>query len=127
MHVRAFLPRLLVLAVIGILAGGGVAEAAGPGMPVDCHQGEFCVWAEESFGAQVERLDLRTANPEECVLLPGELAGKSFVNLMDREVTVYQDSECSTEGDFTTYPGQGTFVPRAPFLVRAVTIWDPGA
>lgn len=127
MQVRAFLPGLLALTVIGILAGAGVAEATGSDTRVDCHQGEFCVGAEESFGSRVERLDLRTANPEECLVLPGELEGKPFVNLMDRDVTVYQDAECSTEGDFITYPGHGTFLPGAPFLARAVTIWDPGA
>jgi hypothetical protein len=37
---------------------------------------------------------------------------------------VYQSEECSTEGDFVTYPGGGTFVPDAPFLVRGIQIWE---
>ncbi|MFC7613083.1 hypothetical protein ACFQV2_05050 [Actinokineospora soli] len=39
-------------------------------------------------------------------------------------MTVYQSPECATEGEFDTYPGKGTYVPCAPFVVRAVQIWS---
>ncbi|TNC24309.1 peptidase inhibitor family I36 protein [Amycolatopsis alkalitolerans] len=124
MNLRTYLPRIFVIAALGLLAGSGIAQAD-PGSPDNgCEQGEFCAWAAESYADAVQRLDLRTANPEECLVLPGQIEARSFVNQMDRDVTVYQDTECSTEGDFITYPGHGTYVPRAPFVVRAVKIWD---
>jgi hypothetical protein len=39
-------------------------------------------------------------------------------------VTVYQGRGCSTEGEFDTYPGGGTYVPEAPFVIRAVEVWE---
>ncbi|KAA9160848.1 hypothetical protein FPZ12_015625 [Amycolatopsis acidicola] len=124
MNLRAYLPRMLVLAALGILSTSGIAQADEGGPETACQQGEFCVWSGEGYTATPQKLDLRTANPEECIPLADEMAGKSFVNLLDRDVTVYQSTECTTEGDFTTYPGHGTYVPHAPFVVRAVKIWD---
>ncbi|GAB3159428.1 peptidase inhibitor family I36 protein [Amycolatopsis stemonae] len=115
------LPYLLILATLGLLTSAGTANAqADPG----CQKGEFCVWAANDYGGEVQRFDLRTANPGECIPLSEGFAGSSFENLMTRDVTVYQDDECSTEGDFVTYPGGGTFVPNAPFLVRGIQIWE---
>jgi hypothetical protein len=119
---RAYLPKALVLAALGLLAAGGIAEAETASVDNGCEQGEFCAWSEGSYGGTVRLLDLRTANPGECIPLGGD--ARSFINRLDREVTVYQGEDCSTEGDFTTYPGGGTFVPRAPFVVRAIQIWD---
>lgn len=128
MKLRAYLPKVLILAALGLLGASGVAQAdpAPPqGRPeMSCQQGEFCAWAGEFYTDSVQRLDLRTANPEECLVLPYNIEARSFANRMSRDVTVYQDTECTTEGDFTTYPGNGTFVPHAPFVVRAVKIWD---
>ncbi|WP_020666413.1 peptidase inhibitor family I36 protein [Amycolatopsis nigrescens] len=128
---RARLPRVLVLAAFGLLCGGGIAQAttfspAAPASPPEfsCQNGEFCAWSGEFYADSVERLDLRTANPGECIPLTGEVGAHSFANRMSRDVTVYQGEDCSTEGDFTTYPGHGTFVPQAHFLVRAIQIWD---
>jgi hypothetical protein len=59
-----------------------------------------------------------------CFPLRGNREVRSFANRTDRDITVYQDEHCGTEADFTTYPGGGTFVPDAPFVVRAVQIWD---
>jgi len=117
---RAYLPKVLVLTALGLLTAGGSAEAA----PADdgCEQGEFCAWSGEFYEGDERALDLRTANPGECIPLDGD--ARSFVNRLDREVTVYQGEDCSTEGDFTTYPGGGTYVPDAPFVVRAIQIWD---
>jgi hypothetical protein len=127
---RARLPRMLVLAALGILCGSGIAQAE-PARPAEpplpgpvCEQGEFCAWGGEFYDGVVDRLDLRVANPKECIPLPDGVEAHSFANRMDRDVTVYQGQDCSTEGDFTTYPGHGTFVPQAHFVVRAVQIWD---
>ncbi|GAB3510757.1 peptidase inhibitor family I36 protein [Amycolatopsis cihanbeyliensis] len=128
---RSYLPRILVLAAVGLLAGSGVANAEDdpperrtpPAQPA-CEQGEFCAWPEEFYGGVPTRLDLRNTNPEECVPLPEDIVARSFANRIDRHVTVYQDRHCSTEGDFSTYPGGGTFVPRAQYLGRAVQIWN---
>jgi hypothetical protein len=118
---RARLPHVLVLAMLGLLTSVGTAQA---GTDPGCRKGEFCVWSAHDYGGESTRFDLRTANPEECIPLPEGFDGGSFANLMSRDVTVYQDEECSTEGDFVTYPGGGTFVPDAPFLVRGIQIWE---
>lgn len=120
-RLRARLPHLLILAALGLLTSVGTAQAAAdPG----CQKGEFCLWPADDYGGEAQRFDLRTANPGECIPLPEGFAGSSFVNLLTRDVTVYQSEECSTEGDFVTYPGGGTFVPDARFLVRGIQIWE---
>ena len=89
-----------------------------------CEQGEFCLWTEQDYGGTIVRLDLRNTNPEKCRPLPDGVEAHAFGNRIDRHVTVYQDRNCSTEGDFSTFPGPGTFVPQSPYLVRAVKIWN---
>jgi hypothetical protein len=118
------LPHLLILAVLGLLTSAGVASAAPAQPDPACQKGEFCLWSADDYGGTAQRFDLRTANPEDCLPLPAGFDGSSFVNRMSRDVTVYQSEECTTEGDFITYPGGGTFVPKAPFVVRAIKIWE---
>lgn len=129
LSLRARLPKVLTLAALGLLCGSGLAQAeTGPTQesPPEsvCTQGEFCGWSDESYGGQVQRQDLRNSNPEECIPLPDSFEATSFANRTNRQITVYQDAECSTEGDFSTYPGDGTFVPKAPYVVRAIQIWN---
>ncbi|WP_027946390.1 peptidase inhibitor family I36 protein [Amycolatopsis taiwanensis] len=126
---RAYLPRLLILAALGMLGGAGIAHADTAPPPAErpefaCDPGEFCTWTGEFYRGTMHRLDLRTTNPQECIALPDDAVAKSFANRLERDVTVYQDVECGTEGDFITYPGHDTFAPHAPLLVRAVKIWD---
>jgi hypothetical protein len=123
-RLRARLPHLLVLAALGLLTSVGTAQAAPAQADPGCQKGEFCLWSTGDYGGEAQRFDLRTANPGECIPLPEGFAGSSFANLLTRDVTVYQSEECSTEGDFVTYPGGGTFVPDAPFLVRGIQIWE---
>ncbi|MEV6876104.1 peptidase inhibitor family I36 protein [Amycolatopsis sp. NPDC051128] len=123
-RLRARLPHLLVLAVVGLLTSAGVAQAAPSQADPGCRKDEFCLWPADDYGGEAQRFDLRTANPGECIPLPEGFDGSSFANLLSRDVTVYQSEECSTEGDFVTYPGGGTFVPDAPFLVRGIQIWE---
>jgi Peptidase inhibitor family I36 len=89
-----------------------------------CDAGEFCAWSGPDYTGKSVRLNLETANPNECVPLPDKLVAKSFVNRLTRDVSVYQGANCSTEAEFTTYPKGGTYVPSAPFVVRAIQIWD---
>ncbi|ANN19729.1 hypothetical protein SD37_31655 [Amycolatopsis orientalis] len=123
-NLRARLPHVLLLAMFGLLTSTGVASATTAPPEPSCQKGEFCVWGEESFGGTVQKFDLRTSNPEECIPLPAGFDGHSFVNRLSRDVTIYQSEECTTEGDFITYPGGGTYVPQGPFVIRALKIWD---
>lgn len=102
----------------GAGAGGIPARAAA------CERGEFCVWPGEDYTGTVTSVALDDANPGECVPLPAGADGRAFANRTARPVTVYQGRDCGTEGEFDTYPGLGTFVPEAPYVVRGVEIWE---
>ena len=117
---RARALAVAAMVVAGLVAGTGMAGAE----RVRCERGEFCVWHAESFRAFGYRISLERVNPGECVGLPAGFDGRSFANRMSRPVTVYQGRTCSTEAEFDTYPGGGTYVPQAPFVVRAVRIWE---
>lgn len=101
--------------------GTAVAQQTEP----TCDRGEFCVWSGTGYTGGSHRLDLETANPRECIRLPEDFVARSFANRLNRDVSVYQGATCSTEADFTTYPGKGTYVPDAPFVVRAIQVWEP--
>ncbi|HET6706076.1 peptidase inhibitor family I36 protein [Amycolatopsis sp.] len=120
-RLRSRLPHIVALAMIGLLTSVGAVQAS---TDPSCRKGEFCVWPSDGYSGEIQRFELRTANTGECLPLPDGFDGSSFANLMTRDVTVYQDEECSTEGDFVTYPGGGTYVPNAPFLVRGIQIWE---
>lgn len=129
LRLRSHLPKMLLLAVAAVLGTAGVAQAApetAGGQPPEasCEQGQFCTWPGEFYAGQAQSFDLRTANPGECLPLPDDFDGHSFANRMSRLISLYEGRDCSTEGDFTTYPGGGTFVPQAPFVVRAIQIWN---
>lgn len=110
--------------VTAALSAESPVEAKAPVGEAECEPGEFCLWERADYRGEILRLDLRNANPNECIPLPEGFVGRSFANrTADRHVTVYQGRDCSTEGDFTTYPGGGTFVPQAPFVVRGIQVW----
>jgi hypothetical protein len=140
-HLPARLPRVLLLATAGLLAGSGIAQASpspATGFPAvhdsspasalqtdpGCTAGEFCLWSQESYAGDTRHFDLRTGNPSDCIPLAEGFESHSFVNRMTRDVTIYQGEDCTTEGDFHTYPGGGTYVPQSPFVVRAIKIWE---
>ncbi len=104
--------------VTGTGAAGATTETA------LCERGEFCVWPDEDYGGAIVRVSLDDAAPGECVPLAEGVDGRSFANRSRRQITVYQGRDCSTEGEFATYPGGGTFVPQAPYVVRGVQIWE---
>lgn len=120
--------RALLLAAVAAFATAGSAYAAPePGvnhLRSRCDQGEFCAWDDPHYRGAIQQFDLVTAGTWECIPLPEGNDGRSFANRTSRDVTVYQGRDCSTEGDFTTYPGGGTYVPVAPFVVRAIQIWE---
>jgi hypothetical protein len=118
-----FLQRGLFLAVLIIAVLPTVTVASAAPAATKCDQGEFCAWAKENYAGAILRHNLQTANPGECVALGG-LVAHSLANRMTKDITVYQGEDCSTEAEFTTYPKGGTFVPSAPFVVRAIQIWE---
>ncbi|SDG87366.1 Peptidase inhibitor family I36 [Lentzea fradiae] len=118
MSMKSLAAALVVTAVT--VASSGVAVAQSDS---SCDKGEFCVWTGADYTGTVQRLDLETANPGECI--PFKIVGRSFVNRLSRDATVYQRENCSTEAEFTTYPKHGTYVPDAYFVTRAVEVWGP--
>ncbi len=115
---------VFIAAAVGLVAIAGTAGARPAPDPQPCERGEFCLWPTESYVGDIHRVALENTNPGECVPLPDGFDGRSFANRTKRPVTVYQGRDCSTEAEFDTYPGGGTFVPEAPYLVRGVQIWD---
>jgi hypothetical protein len=89
-----------------------------------CDAGSFCAWAAANYGGKAARLSLETTPTGKCVTLPDGLVAKSWANLMTKDVTTYEGAACSTEAEFTTYPKGGTWVPNAPFVVRAIQVWE---
>src|SRR5882757_5305569 len=115
-------------AAAGQSAGGtdptaSTAPADSGSSAAKCDAGSFCAWSGPNYTGKIARLNLETANPNECVTLPDNLVAKSLANLMTRDVSVYEGATCSTEAEFTTYPKGGTYVPNAPFVVRAIQVW----
>jgi hypothetical protein len=115
LFLRALFPVILTIPAITTPASADV----GP----KCDPGEFCAWAKDNYTGTAKRVNLETANPGECVALEG-LVAHSLANRLTKDVTVYQSETCSTEAEFTTYPKGGTYVPVAPFVVRAIQIWE---
>ncbi|MYS85887.1 hypothetical protein GTZ85_38155 [Streptomyces sp. SID5474] len=104
---------------------GAPSASASAAAATLCSPGQVCFWTEPGFaGAPAATFELTGANVEQCVSLPNGVDALSFANRMDRYVTMYQSRECATEGDFSTYPGEGVFVPEVPFTVRAFQIWE---
>lgn len=114
---RATLVALLSLSTVLGLNSFAAAD------PMPCDSGELCLWSEPTFGGPRAVITLADSALEECVPVPDGVGARSFANRLSTPVTLYQDAECSTEGEFDTYPGRGTYVPDSPFVVRAVQIW----
>ncbi|MBB5958310.1 hypothetical protein FHS29_004918 [Saccharothrix tamanrassetensis] len=121
MPTRGLLTALTITAAAVLSSGTATAQQPTP----TCDRGEFCAWPATDYTGTPQRLDLETANPGECIPLKSGLVARSFVNNLTRDTTVFQSATCSTEAEFTTYPGKGTYVPDAPFVVRAIQVWGP--
>ncbi|MBM7772078.1 hypothetical protein JOD54_002282 [Actinokineospora baliensis] len=112
---------LLRVVVLSLVAVFGLAAPASASVSVRCDRGELCVWSGLAFRGESGRLGVGAVAEGECLVLGRET--RSLVNLLRREVTVYESAECATAADFTTYPGMGTYVPATPFVVRAIQVW----
>ncbi|MEU6342650.1 peptidase inhibitor family I36 protein [Streptomyces sp. NPDC046977] len=97
--------------------------AAGAAPAGGCDPGELCLWARPDYGGPRTVHELADTDVNSCVPLPAGVTAKSFANRTRKLVTTYQSAECSTEGDFETFPS-GTWVPESRHTIRAFQIVD---
>lgn len=123
--------RVAVIAVLtastaATVSYGATTAFAGQehGATVACDRGVACVWTEPSYAGSLHTWDLRTANPGECIPVPEDAMGLSLGNRTDRDLTIYADASCATDGTKQIYPGGGTFSPHSPFPIAAITIGE---
>ncbi|MFE6036018.1 peptidase inhibitor family I36 protein [Streptomyces sp. NPDC056452] len=100
------------------------APQAAPVGLAPCGAGQLCLWAKPDFTVPRQTHELSTVDIESCVPLPAGGHAQALVNRTGRPVTTYQSAECEETGEFETYPGGGTWVPRSPYTVRAFKIWE---
>ncbi|MET7364520.1 peptidase inhibitor family I36 protein [Streptomyces sp. NPDC005566] len=100
------------------------APQAAPAGLAPCGAGQLCLWAKPDFTGARQTHELSTVDIESCVPLPAGGHAQALVNRTGRPVTTYQSAECEETGEFETYPGGGTWVPRSPYTVRAFKIWE---
>lgn len=100
------------------------APQAAPAGLAPCGAGELCLWTKPGFSGATQAHELSTVDIESCVPLPAGRHAQALVNRTGRPVTTYQSGECAETGEFETYPGSGTWVPRSPYTVRAFKIWE---
>ncbi|GGQ15541.1 peptidase inhibitor family I36 protein [Streptomyces roseolilacinus] len=96
-----------------------VQPALGP-----CDSGQLCLWGKETFKGKRQTHELATTDVDSCVALPAGTTAAALANRTGRPVTTYQSATCGETGEFETYPGSGTWVPRSPYQVRAIKIWE---
>ncbi|MCK7626727.1 peptidase inhibitor family I36 protein [Streptomyces sp. RS10V-4] len=99
--------------------GGRTAAASG-----ECAAGRLCLWPKADFRGRPHHYELAGTEIESCVTLPQGMTAASFANRTGRPVTTYQSEVCAETGEFDTYPGGGSWVPRSPYQVRAVKLWE---
>lgn len=118
-------PKVMVVGALAVAAllPQTIAEAAPP-RPGACATGELCLWEKEDFRGTRQTHELSGTDIDSCVPLPPGGSVQSLVNRTGRPVTTYQSEECGETGEFETYPGGGTWVPRSPYRVRAFKIWE---
>ncbi|WP_413470962.1 peptidase inhibitor family I36 protein [Streptomyces peucetius] len=100
------------------------ASAAAPPRLGECAAGELCLWAGTDFSGARQTHELAGTDIESCVPLPSGTSAQALANRTGRPVTTYQSRECAETGEFETYPGGGTWVPRSPYRARAFKIWE---
>ncbi|MGK5628264.1 peptidase inhibitor family I36 protein [Streptomyces sp. URMC 123] len=125
---------LALAAASGAPASASAAPAAAPGARAaaapaggglgPCAAGRLCLWQRADFRGTRYVHELADTDIESCVPLPAGASAASLVNRTGRPVTTYQSAECAETGEFDTYPGGGTWVPRSPYQVRAFKIWE---
>ncbi|MEU6080987.1 peptidase inhibitor family I36 protein [Streptomyces sp. NPDC047108] len=90
----------------------------------DCESGQLCLWQKGDFGGKRMTYELSGIDIESCVPLPRGVTAASLANRTGRPVTAYQSEECGETGEFSTYPGGGTWAPQSPYQVRAFKVWE---
>ncbi|AXE77740.1 peptidase inhibitor family I36 protein [Streptomyces atratus] len=100
------------------------AAHSAPARPGACGSGQLCLWEKPDFTGARQIHELSTIDIESCVPLPAGSEVQSLANRTGRPVTTYQSAECAETGEFETYPGGGTWVPRSPYQVRAFKVWE---
>ncbi|MFB6839259.1 peptidase inhibitor family I36 protein [Streptomyces sp. NPDC056361] len=108
------------------LAGSAAPVAAAQSGTVlgACGPGRLCLWSKPDFKGRAQTHELATTDIDSCIALPAGTSAQSLANRTGRPVTTYQSAECAEAGEFETYPGRGTWVPQAPYEVRAFKIWE---
>ncbi|CAM00025.1 peptidase inhibitor family I36 [Saccharopolyspora erythraea NRRL 2338] len=116
---------LVVGTALATATAAHAASAEGPATiePHACPADSFCAWPSHDFQGAAHQTEVSAAPLGRCVALPQDFEATSFANNTGRPVTVYQDGSCSTEADFRTYP-TGSFVPRSPYVARAIQVWS---
>ncbi|WP_329116768.1 peptidase inhibitor family I36 protein [Streptomyces sp. NBC_01465] len=89
-----------------------------------CAPGQLCLWGKPDFKGGRQTYELATTDIDSCIPLPPGTTVQGLANRMGRPVTTYQSAECAETGEFQTYPGDGTWVPQSPYLVRAFKVWE---
>ncbi|MEV0599568.1 peptidase inhibitor family I36 protein [Streptomyces sp. NPDC050315] len=106
------------LGTAALLSTTFAADAASGG----CAAGQLCLWPKAGYEGPRNTHELSDTDIESCVPLPDGRPARSFANRTGRPVTTFQSAECAETGEFDTYPGGGTYVPDAPYAVRAFRI-----
>ncbi|MCB5164882.1 peptidase inhibitor family I36 protein [Streptomyces bambusae] len=109
----------------GHRAAPAARAAAPPGLG-PCGAGQLCLWARPDFtgGRTVRELGDEDVSVDSCIPLAAGRTVQSLANRTGRPVTTYQSPECAETGEFQTYPGDGVWLPRSPYQVRAFKIWE---
>ncbi|MFF7339072.1 peptidase inhibitor family I36 protein [Streptomyces sp. NPDC008163] len=118
---------VLAVTALFLLAPAGAtapAEAAAPVSLGNCASGQLCLWAQPDFTGARQTHELSTIDIESCVPLKPGTTAQALANRTGRPVTTYQSAECAETGEFETYPGGGTWLPRSPYQVRAFKVWE---
>ncbi|MGW6538752.1 peptidase inhibitor family I36 protein [Streptomyces sp. NPDC055051] len=105
------------------VSGVSAAPAAGTTLG-KCGPGRLCLWPKPDFRGRPWTYELATTDLDSCVVLPAGASAQSLAVRTGRPVTTYQSEECAEAGEFETYPGRGTWVPQAPYEVRAFKLWE---
>ncbi|OON76670.1 peptidase inhibitor family I36 protein [Streptomyces tsukubensis] len=124
---------VLALTVVALTPGYAVpAKATGTARAVGvvaassgtCASGELCLWPKEGYKGAKQTYELAGIDIESCVPLPAGTSAQALANRTGRPVTTYQSAECAETGEFETYPGSGTWLPKSPYRVRAFKVWE---
>nr|WP_069812062.1 peptidase inhibitor family I36 protein [Streptomyces sp. TP-A0874] len=110
-----------MVAAAALLPAVSPAAAAQQG---GCAAGELCLWERADHSGARSVHELSSTAIESCEPLPKGSKALSLANRTGRPVTTYQSADCAETGEFDTYPGGGTWVPRSPYQVRAFKIWE---